>query len=214
MAGYKKGQITKDIIISSAKKLFYIHGFKNVSLNQICKEANCKLGTLTYYFKKKDDLIRYLYNDYMDRVESYIIENSGSMDSAEAYIHMIMFYYFNIYRDAGTRNFHFEILNQSSMNPIFNDSKALIMPIIEHSSLSLDDEKIELMVIADNAVRRELNLLSMKEPPQDVHTIKDLVSRICIVTQLFSFDQTQLNLYLKHSYEFLINHLNSSISLL
>lgn len=215
MPKYKKGIKTKDNILSMSKKLFYIYGYKNVSLNKICTESQVKLGTLTYYFKKKDDIIICLYNDYMDRITQFVKENSSDLDPAQVHIYMIFLYYFNIYRDYNTERFHEEVLGNMSMYHILYNQKELMRPFTANSKLASDDEMFELLILADNAVRRELNLATISNKEKTLNEIKDLITKIYTVTaQLFSYDQELLNRYIEDGFAFLIEHVDQQICLL
>lgn len=215
MPKYKKGIETKDKIISAARKLFYLYDFKLVSSNKICKECQVKLGTLTYYFKKKDDLIVYFYNDYMERIINYIQENIDFTDSAKLHIYMIIMYYFNIYRDYHTVRFHEAVLKNSSMYNILYNQKELIKPFIQHSTLAKNEEMLDLLIIADNAVRRELNLQTISNQTKDVYEVKELVTKIYTVTaQLFSYDQDVLHQHIEDGFTFLLEHVDQNIRLL
>ncbi len=50
------GQTKEDILIT-ARDLFNKYGYSNISMRDIAKELNISVGNLTYYFKKKEDLI-------------------------------------------------------------------------------------------------------------------------------------------------------------
>lgn len=50
------GQTKEDILIT-ARELFNGYGYKNISMRDIAKKLNISVGNLTYYFKKKEDLI-------------------------------------------------------------------------------------------------------------------------------------------------------------
>lgn len=41
----------------TARELFNEYGYKNISMRDIAKKLNISVGNLTYYFKKKEDLI-------------------------------------------------------------------------------------------------------------------------------------------------------------
>jgi len=215
MPRYKKGIETKETILQSARKLFYINGLKSVSINTICKDADIKLGTLTYYFKKKDDLVVYFYNDYMKRINEFIKENTHDLEPAKAHIYMILIYYFNIYRDHNTVRFHGEVLENTSMYNILYNQRELIGVFADNCEMAKNEEMFELLVLADNAVRRELNLLSIVNPNKELPEIKQLITKIYTVSaQLFSFDQDLLNQYIEEGYEFLLSNLDYHIRLL
>ena len=50
------GQTKEDILIT-ARELFNEYGYKNISMRDIAKKLNISVGNLTYYFKKKEDVI-------------------------------------------------------------------------------------------------------------------------------------------------------------
>lgn len=48
---------TKSRILETARELFSDYGYSNVSMRDISKRLSISVGNLTYYFKKKEDLI-------------------------------------------------------------------------------------------------------------------------------------------------------------
>ena len=50
----------KQQIIKTASDLFWKHGFRRVSIEEICKEANVSKMTYYKHFKNKDELIKYI----------------------------------------------------------------------------------------------------------------------------------------------------------
>ena len=68
VAKSKKGTLTKQNIINAAKQLFYENGYNKTGIQDIADYANVKLGTITYYFKKKDDMtVSYTHLDVYKR---------------------------------------------------------------------------------------------------------------------------------------------------
>ena len=211
----KKGNDTKEAILASARKLFYVNGIKKVSTALICKEADVKLGTLTYYFNKKDDLMAYLYNDYMNRILYFINKNTQNLNDAQKHIHMIFIYYFNIYRDFNTLKFHKEVLEYTSMTNVLYDLYNLSNPFMQDSPFAQDKQWVKILILADNAARRELNLMYISNHEKSIAEVKELVTKVYTVTaQLFSFNQDTLKEYIEEGYNFLLTHANVHISLL
>lgn len=56
----------RDIMIAS-KKLFWKFGFKRVSIEEVCREANVSKMTFYKHFKNKMELIKALMNHIMDK---------------------------------------------------------------------------------------------------------------------------------------------------
>jgi TetR/AcrR family fatty acid metabolism transcriptional regulator len=70
MAG-KDEITTKVVIINCALRLFKEHGYKNVTIKDICETANISRGTFYYYFKSKEEI----FDNYFLKSELAITEN-------------------------------------------------------------------------------------------------------------------------------------------
>lgn len=67
----ERALITKKLLFSTAIKLIKQHGFENISVSDICKQANVAKGTFYVHYQSKEDIIRDSY--YLD-MNNYIIE--------------------------------------------------------------------------------------------------------------------------------------------
>ena len=56
----------KQLICDNAVLLFNQKGYANVSLREIAKVSGMAVGNLTYYFKKKDDLVAAIVSGLLD----------------------------------------------------------------------------------------------------------------------------------------------------
>lgn len=61
----------KQQIEHKAKELFWKHGFKKVSIDEICKKANVSRKTFYTFYENKNALILYLYNKEIE--DTYVI---------------------------------------------------------------------------------------------------------------------------------------------
>ncbi len=52
----------KQQIVSTARDLFWKFGFRRVSIEEICREANVSKMTFYKHFKNKDELVKYIIN--------------------------------------------------------------------------------------------------------------------------------------------------------
>ena len=209
---YKTGIETKQSIVQCAKALFYQNGYKNTSVNQICQESNAKLGTFTYYFPKKNDLLTLLYTEYMQKCVDYIDRMEDNLKSPDHHLYVVMFYYMKLYSDEATIRFHNEVLSIGSMNMWFHNTRVLIS---DFSGGTNEDPTFTLYVKADNAVRRELNLNFIqdgKHTPEGVYALmKDIYT---INAKLFDVDQKIMEDSLARAFRFAKKHLDEQISLL
>jgi AcrR family transcriptional regulator len=76
----KNATITRDRIVDAASKLFYGHGIRAVSVDDVAARAGLTKRTLYYHFRSKDDLIAaYL----VARDEPTIVIVMGWMDAVQ-----------------------------------------------------------------------------------------------------------------------------------
>lgn len=76
MAGYKKGQETRQKIYVAAKKMFYHFGYKHSTIEKIAEEAGVPVGLVNYYFKK-DEIIFEVYKEFCANIRKTIDEQVG-----------------------------------------------------------------------------------------------------------------------------------------
>lgn len=216
MPTYKKGLATQENIINTARKLFYIYGYHDVPISQICRESNVKLGTFTYYFKKKEDLLRYIYTDYMKRCKEFVSSKNLPYRSSKKHIFSIAYYYVNIYSDSNIILFHKEILNNiGSMNVIFSNSKDNIIDFAVDGNTDTESKDFELFVLSDNAVRRELNLRFINNAKYDISSVIGLIRDIYITSgRIFGLDLSTIQQDCDEALEFVIENLSAKIRLL
>ncbi|HTF81891.1 MAG TPA: TetR/AcrR family transcriptional regulator [Cytophagales bacterium] len=69
-------EATRDIILNVSKKLFNENGYYNVSLRQIANEIGISQGNLNYHFKKKEELLKELYNQFGETLTKEFVATS------------------------------------------------------------------------------------------------------------------------------------------
>lgn len=67
-------------IIKEASKLFIYQGYNKTTIREIANVSGVGRGHLYYYFRKKEDILLYLYKDLLERIYKLISEsyNHGS----------------------------------------------------------------------------------------------------------------------------------------
>lgn len=84
----------KEKIEQTAEELFLKHGFKKVSIDEICKKAHVSRKTYYTYYSNKNALVMYILGNIMDQgIRKYetVVEGEGSF--TEKLIQMIDFKY-------------------------------------------------------------------------------------------------------------------------
>jgi len=76
-----KGPDRKEIILAAAKDLFWKHGFRRVTVEEICEKAGISKMTFYRYFQNKIDLAKSVFNktanDGYEQFRSILNENSS-----------------------------------------------------------------------------------------------------------------------------------------
>ena len=75
-------------IVRSATKLFLTQGFSKTTHRQIAEESGIGLGTITYHYKVKEDLLRVLMEELMD-FHLDVIDDSQTKSNDDLYSYAI-----------------------------------------------------------------------------------------------------------------------------
>lgn len=67
-------QESKELIISSAEKLFLEKGFDKVSMRDISEEAKLSKGAIYHHYKSKDEIIKEIINKYVELQRSMLVD--------------------------------------------------------------------------------------------------------------------------------------------
>ena len=62
----------KSMVISSARNLFTLYGYKKVSMDEIAKESNVTKKTIYTYFKDKKSIFKYFIDEELSNMKSII----------------------------------------------------------------------------------------------------------------------------------------------
>ena len=81
MKAQDQKELMRERICDCAKRLFEREGYEQVSMRQIAAEAGIAVGNLTYYFSKKEDLLKERLNDIQETFseERFQESRSGNM---------------------------------------------------------------------------------------------------------------------------------------
>lgn len=212
---YRKGIVTKESIISESKNLFYIYGYKMVNISEICRNSNCKLGTFTYYFPKKENLIAEIYERYLASCYKHVEKYLPAASKLVRHIYAVSFYYHNLFLNKNCREFQKEILSTKSMNEIFTNPTSQIIDFLSESDIEINSKEYKLISICDHASRRELTLLFLQEGIFTNDNIKELVIKVYTNLSLLSgYDKDSIIALVEAAFDFINQYPDESINLL
>ncbi|GFZ24360.1 hypothetical protein CMETHOX_22830 [Lacrimispora indolis] len=216
MPKYKKGLLTDIHIIESAKKLFYENGFHKTSIRDICSLANIKIGTFTYYYKKKEDLIKSIYADYL--MNHYVLVDSAARDSylnsLQKNAYAILPYYIGLFDDPKTIKFHQEVLSMGSLYDYMHlNLKRIYHSFIRDLHLDITERELSYISSADLGVRRELTLeyINGEFDGDCTELFKQIYT---MMGRLFKIPERLMQQYIVEAIDFYANHDFSGIRLL
>ena len=69
-----KSESTKERIIETTRKLMRKYGYSNVSIQQICNEADVSVGTLYHFFSSKSQLQEIIYKDFTEEYREFDLD--------------------------------------------------------------------------------------------------------------------------------------------
>ncbi len=75
---------TKELFIKTADKLFFQHGYEHVSVDEICRQAGKAKGLFFYYFDKKENIVKLLFEMQVKRMAKVLkrrlADDEGSIE--------------------------------------------------------------------------------------------------------------------------------------
>lgn len=95
----KKSDYTKNKILHEFYKLFRKNGYKLSSLRQLSYACDMSMGHISFYFKKKEDLVITLCDDYHNAVYAVISEFFINSEEIEKFLlyHILLSYFMTNY---------------------------------------------------------------------------------------------------------------------
>lgn len=204
-ASSDKGLRTKNRILEVARIEFYEKGFTKSSVKEICEKVGIRTGTFAYYFKTKEDLLREIYSNL--HLQTYAFVNSYTqglkINSIEKNVYHYYLYFYAVLKDKKTTEFHADTLRRESINRLLGHNyKHVYRQFTKDIGLSINQEEIRKLSLADLGVRREV-ILDFIENPKEGSTIDDLIHDIYIFrSRLFKIEESKMKIYLKNGKDF------------
>lgn len=170
----KKGEETKNKILSTAKNFFYEKGYKKTSMKEIAETVGIAQGNLTYYFPTKDYLVSEIFNDYFLRIKDYAVKNIPKCRNAYyKHFYVSMIFNINIFGDPTTTSFYYETLKKQSVDFLMHSSVDLVYSdFVEIFNLPITKKQFKYLTAADYGARREVLLRYIEDdakmPPKDL----------------------------------------------
>jgi AcrR family transcriptional regulator len=174
VGGYARGQDGFEQILRSALSLLVDHGASALTLRRIAAESGMNVGSLNYYFKSKEELIRELLNAVISSYEEAfdeIIHEPGA--SAEARLENLVELILEDITTKKTTRFFPELWameNHDSfvldrMNDLYDRARVSLNELIDVINPDLPDEAREILALFISASMEGLTVFAGYEKP-------------------------------------------------
>ena len=214
-ASTQKGARTRRHIVETAKKLFYDKGYSETAVIEICRAAEVKPGTMTYYFKTKYDLVKELYESVYRKCYEFVEDKLGRQaGSLEKNTIVAFVYYQAVCADENTRRFHLEILKKSRVTDFISKvSLPVARSIFDELKAGFSEKEAGYVELAWNGISREMFIDYLTGP--EGREVQDVVNTIYIFrARLLTADENAMKVYLYNGMELSRNCGHSHITLL
>lgn len=124
-----QAQSSKKKLLSVADRLFLAHGYANVSIDDICREAGLTKGAFYYHFSRKDDLYQQLFIPQLDAYLDAHYVLSDHADARERFV-LLAECTFALCKERGR-----ELMIQNTMSMVTQHSSSLYAENRTHTRL-------------------------------------------------------------------------------
>lgn len=200
---YQKGIETRNRIIQSAKILFYENGYNKTTVKMIKNHSQVSLSAIPYYFKKKDEIVKVIYNSFLRDIYSFLDEIiTKDIDSYLKHFYASKIYYYLIFKDENNDRFYYEVSvvesNYELLDPIMGK---INKNYAADFNIEKTEEQFKLIRMCDSGSRREI-LQNYYNRSIDI-TVDELIDFITSISGiLIGIDQKISEKYGKLSTQF------------
>ncbi len=150
-------KLRREFIVEVAEKLFYEHGYENVTLNEVAKKADYTKATLYTYIKSKEDLYLEVYCIGLDKRFHYLMDKMSKAKNGFEKIRFFGQSYYEFYKENPEILYHQQYLDFRPVNPEKIDETLMV----RFKDLNVEGYMIVVDAIkegiADGSVKEDLN---------------------------------------------------------
>lgn len=152
---------TRERIVQSARHNFYHNGYKKTTISNIFEDIDIPSGVFTYYFKRKDVLVKEIYREFFDSIDALILDIFPNMKTMHFLKQTVLskIYYDIILSDEKNARFYYEVIEKDSN---YRVNKTITDPIfktyIDEFQLILTEEQFQIICLFNAGARREFTM--------------------------------------------------------
>lgn len=154
----QKGKTSRMQIYETAKRLFYEKGYLDTTIKEIAEKADAKVGTVTYYYHKKEELFYEIYQEMIDKVYAFIDDRqTGELSVAEKFMYFITIFFQIVMNDDANRRVVYEIQVNKSMEYFYEEPLTLLVnEVIKEQHDLANQAQLEMFALSYFGIHRQL----------------------------------------------------------
>lgn len=187
---YQKGIDRRDRIVQSAKYLFYENGYNKTTVKMIKDHSQASLSAIPYYFKKKDEIVKDIYNSFLREIYNLLDETiEEEIDSYLKHFYASKIYYYIIFNNEKNNRFYYEVSVAQSNYELLDPTMSQINKNFARDfKIKKTEEEFKLIRMCDSGSRREI-LQNYYNQSIDI-TVDELINFITAISgTLIGIDQ-------------------------
>lgn len=205
---YQKGIDKKQAIIDVSRELFFEHGYNKTTVNMIKEKAGASLSAIPYYFGTKMNIVKYIYNQYIDNIYDFLEDKFQEDDnSCFQFFCVSKIFYDQTLNNPNNSRFYYEVsVAQSNYQLLGSLLTRVNKETAHYFNLNKTETEFELIRMCDSGGRREI-LLNYYKKNIDLDFM-NLVNYITSISpNLLGVDKKILREYMDQSTD-LVKNLN------
>ncbi|WP_195269690.1 TetR/AcrR family transcriptional regulator [Eubacterium sp. 1001713B170207_170306_E7] len=154
----QKGRTSKMQIYEAAKKLFYEKGYLDTTIKEIADSADAKVGTVTYYYHKKEEFFYEIYQELIGNIYAFVDKYADTpLSTVQKFMFFFRVFYDVISNDPANEKMVYEFLDNKSLDYYFEEPlTTLVNEVIKTQHDITSQEELELFSIAYFGIQRQL----------------------------------------------------------
>lgn len=171
---------TKELIISTAKKLFYNDGFHQTTARVLAKECGLVHSNLFYHFDSMNDIAFQIMKEFVEASRKIVVDLSSNLTPIELYISYTIVDIYYMYYDQKFANLCYEIPNILS-DAIYENAANEIFPEL-NKTLNINDPHqiyayLDMQAVISTQIKT-LSIVKEKNLPLNIFQVTEYILQL------------------------------------
>ncbi len=203
---YQKGELKRESILDSAKRLFFQKGFEAATIKEIAEGCGSPVGLVHYYFKKKQDIVAAIYMDFHNSIDMLIYRQVPGVMEDIFLTHALnnRIYYQIIAGVPQNAALYLEMMkNDSNARLVAKYASMIYHTYIQQYRINWTEEELRAYVSFNFGARREFFLDYLTGAYGEMDIQEGVTMLLGLFPRLMKLDHAYVDGVLRHSLELL-----------